>query len=309
MTSTETGIEPTAPSVAPGEYDELVRAPRRTAAEAVRAHRRSRMFDIVLAWTVPAVLFIAWQVAAWRGSIDVRFFPAPLSIWRRALEMIEDGDLQHHVMVTSKRVLLGFGFGTAVGVGMGLLMGRVRRVRAALEPTLNGLYTVPKLSLLPLLLLIFGIGETPRVLLIAITVFFFMWISTMSAVVAIPEGYSDALRTFGASRINTFRHVLVPAILPQVFVSMRVSAGVSILTVVGVEFVQASDGVGYLIWHSWGTFLAKDMYVGIVTVALMGIVFTMLIQSIGRLLLPWQSRPAGRVRRRRKGTNYEGAGQ
>jgi ABC-type nitrate/sulfonate/bicarbonate transport system permease component len=91
--------------------------------------------------------------------------------------------------------------------------------------------------------------------------------------------------------------VIVPAVLAQLFVAMRVSAGVSVLVLVGAEFVQGGDGIGYLIWNSWSLFLADRMYVGIVVVALMGVVFSMIIQAVGRFVTPWEG--AGRKRRRR----------
>jgi NitT/TauT family transport system permease protein/sulfonate transport system permease protein len=138
-----------------------------------------------------------------------------------------------------------------------------------------------------MLLLIFGIGETPKILIIAVTVFFFMWISTMAAVASVDPRYLEALESFGASRRQVFFNVIVPASLPQIFVALRLSAGVSILTVVGVEFVEGGSGIGNLIWYSWSLFRADRMYVGIVVVALMGVLFTWVIHFVGKRAVPW----------------------
>jgi NitT/TauT family transport system permease protein/sulfonate transport system permease protein len=129
------------------------------------------------------------------------------------------------------------------------------------------------------------------------TVFFFLWSSVMEALASVSEGYREAAVSFRAGPWRRFCHVIFPAVLPQLFVAMRVSAGVSVLVLVGAEFVQGGNGLGYLIWNSWSLFLADRMYVGIVVVALMGVVFSMIIQAVGRLLTPWEAK--GRRRRRR----------
>jgi ABC-type nitrate/sulfonate/bicarbonate transport system permease component len=250
-------------------------------------HRRRRVGEVAIGIAVPAVLIALWQLAASNHWIDTRFFPSPSTIVDTADELIRSGELQDHLVISMERVAKGFVLGVATGMAVGMVMGMSRWVRAALEPLLDALYTVPKLALLPMLLMIFGAGETPKVLLIAITVFFFMWIASMAAVMSVPAGYREAVRSLGAGRWDEFRHVLFPASLPQIFVAMRVSAGVSVLVLVGVEFVQGNDGIGYLIWHSWSLFVARRMYVGIVVVALLGIVFAWLVQLVARRVVPW----------------------
>lgn len=257
------------------------------------ARRRARQ-EFVLSWSVPIIFFGLWQSSAELGWIDTRFFPAPSTIAAAAYDLAKSGDLHRDIIVSMKRVLLGFGLGVAAGVAAGVALGLSRLARAAFEPLLNAFYTVPKLALLPLLLLIFGIGDTPKILLIAITVFFFMWIGTMEAFTTVPRGYREAVRSFGAGPIGEFKQVLLPAVLPQVFVSMRVSAGVAVLVMVGAEFVQGNDGIGNLIWRSWSLFIADRMYVGIVTVALLGLLFTMAIKAIGQLVMPWTRDEQGR---------------
>jgi sulfonate transport system permease protein len=201
--------------------------------------------------------------------------------------MATSGMLGGNVWASSKRILLGFALGSAGGVLTGVLLGSNRTLRAALDPLLTAFYVVPKLALLPLLLLVFGIGELPRILLVAISVFFVTWMTTMAAFIAVPEGYLEAAKSFGANRRQLLRHVQWPSALPQVFVGLRLSIGVAVLVVVGVEYVDGSNGIGWLIWNSWSLFLAKQMYVGIVVVALMGVIGTWAVKILGRLLLPW----------------------
>ncbi len=150
------------------------------------------------------------------------------------------GELQRDVRGSwVLRIVAGFVLGVVTGVMAGLLLGLSRRAHAALDPFLSALYTVPKLALLPLLLLIFGLGELPNVLLVGMTVFFLVWITCMEAVMTIPESYREAARSFGAGRWSMFVHVIWPAMLPQLFVAMRISAGTACWLIIGVEFVQA----------------------------------------------------------------------
>jgi sulfonate transport system permease protein len=186
-----------------------------------------------------------------------------------------------------RRTLLGFVVGGAGGVAVGVLMGMSRWLRAALEPMLSALYTVPKLALVPVFLSVFGLDDRSIVALIAVTVFFFVWISTMAAVMGVPVGYREAAATFRASRWEMFRHVLLPAALPEVFVGLRIAAGVAVLMLVGVEFVVGDSGLGFLIQQGRQLLLLGQTYVGIVVVAVFGYVFALLVRLAGRLLCPW----------------------
>lgn len=257
--------------------------------------RRRRSFEVAIAFVAPISFFALWQIASTSGWLDERFFPAPTTVWSTAIELVRTGELQESLAISTRRALIGLAFGVVSGCAMGILLGLSPLWRAALEPFLSACYTVPKLALLPLLLLIFGIGEAPKIVLIAITVFFFVWIATMEAVMSMPESYREAGRSLGAGPWQAMRHIVIPAILPQIFVSIRLSAGVSILVIVGAEFVQGGDGIGYLIWHSWSLLRAEAMYVGIVAVALLGFVLGEVVKWVGRLLMPWAPRDAGRA--------------
>ena len=283
----------TQPPTAKRAESEVVRRPGAADTDPRRHALRRRVIERSVALVVPIVGFGLWEWAARAGYINTQFFPAPSRIWRTGVDMLQDGDLQHDLYVSSRRVIFGYLLGVSTGTLVGVLMGMSRLLRAALEPTLSALYTVPKLALLPLLLLIFGIGERPLVIMIAITVFFFMWISSMSAIMSVAEGHREAVRSFGANHRQMFAHVLFPAAIPQLFVGLRLSAGVSVLVMVGTEFVQSSDGIGHLIWFSWSLFLADRMYVGIILVAILGLLFTELIKLIGRRVAPWAENEPG----------------
>ena len=272
----------------------VYRPTTRDTAPAAWEARRRRVFRL-LAWIPPVVLLAFWQIAAELGRIDVRFFPAPSTIFTNAVDLVASGALIGHIWATALRVLSGFPIGVLAGVALGLLLGTVPVVRAALETSLTGLYSIPKLGIFPLLMLIFGIGELPKVITVAMATFLVVVLSTMDAVVAVPANYLDAGRAFRAKRHRLFLEVILPSVLPQVFTSLRIAVGMSLLVVIATEFINAKDGVGWLIWNSWTLFQPAPMYVGIVTSALMGIAATALLTLIGRLVMPWNR--FGRVRR------------
>jgi ABC-type nitrate/sulfonate/bicarbonate transport system permease component len=274
-------------SDAPIESQMLWRRPTPAEADPARHRRRRRRVELILAWASPVIFVGIWQLVSSQGWIDPKFFPAPSKVWDTGVSIARSGVLWHNLSISLKRVLLGFALGVASGTIVGMAMGLSRTLRAALDPILTAFYMVPKLALLPLLLLIFGIGELPLILEIGITVFFFMWLSCMAAFSGVPANYREAGQAFGANRWQQFRHILVPAVLPGFFVALRLSIGVAVLVMVGVEFVQASSGIGWLIWQSWNLFLAAQMYVGIVVVAVMGVILTMAIRLLGYLAIPW----------------------
>lgn len=202
------------------EEGRLIRRPGPRETRPESAHRRRRALELSLAVAVPVVLVLLWQLAATQEWIDERVYPAPSAIlsdgWERAVE----GELWPDVWATLKRVLAGYAIGTVSGYLLGLLMGALPLVRAALEPMMDALYVVPKLALLPIFLNMFGLGEGPQIALVAATVFFFVWISTMAAVLAVPEGHRDAGAVFGSRPLAD-----VPARAPAGLAAVRAGRG------------------------------------------------------------------------------------
>jgi sulfonate transport system permease protein len=274
----------------------IVRRPGSQEQHPRRSRRRRRVVELTLAIGIPVALVGLYQLATSQRWIDPRLYPTLGEMGRNTRDLWNNGQLWDAIYISCKRALIGFGFGALSGALVGFVMGASRLLRAALEPTLSMLYTVPKLALLPVFLTIFGFGERAIYVLIAVTVFFFVWISTMAAVMAVPVGYREAASTFGASRWQMFRHVLLPGALPQIFVGLRIAASVSILVLVGVEFVIGSSGLGYLINQGRNLLLLGQAYVCIVIVAAIGYLFMALVRLIGRLLTPWAPEDNAMVR-------------
>lgn len=264
--------------------------PRFSADDRVRRRRRGVLIDNLLRFGVPIGLLVLWQLGVILDGFDRRFFPAPADVVTALDKAIGTGVLQQATLVSAYRLAVGFVIGALAGLLMGFALGRIRRLNVALDPIISALYTVPKLAMLPILLLVFGLSDLPILVLIAASVFFIVVISTAASVTTVQQGYLEPARCFGATRTQTLRHVILPASLPAVFVSLRLAAGNAVLVLIGIEFVQGSQGLGWMIWNSWQLFDVGRMYVGVVLVAVFGVLFQALITGIGRLLTPWTRR-------------------
>jgi sulfonate transport system permease protein len=267
------------------DRDLLSRVPTLADTSPRKYNKRRRLIETFLAVGVPGSLIALWQLGFHYEWIDNRFYASPWEIV--SSKELREAELWSEMWTSVQRMLKGFFAGSLLGVLLGVLMGVSRLLRAALDSLLTALYTVPKLALIPVFVTLFGFGDLPRIALIAVTVFFFVWISTMSAIMGVEDGYREAALSFGANKWQIFRHVLFPGALPQIFVGLRIAAGVAVLMLIGVELVLASDGLGALIEKGRTLFLPELTYVGIAFAALLGLSFTYLVRILGRVLLPW----------------------
>lgn len=259
-----------------------------------RHARRRRAVTLTLAWATPVLIVVVWELAARFGTLDTRFFPAPSTIWQAGVQSIEDGPMADAMVDTVRKLLIGYGTGVVAGVALGVLLGLSWIARAALEHTLVALYTLPKLALFPVFLLVFGLGSLPQIVLVAVSVFFIVVLASTTAVVSVEQGYRDAAAVLGAKRTQLLRHVILPAALPAIATSIRLTAGIAILVIVGIEMVSGDSGLGYLIFQRSQVFDPATMYAGVIIAGVIGVAFTGLVTLALKFAVP-QQRP--RLRR------------
>lgn len=253
------------------------------------AERRLRTRDLVLSIAAPIVLVVAWELCARLLIIDPRFFPPPTRILSAGGEMLLDGELWEHTGPTLMRLLVGGGLGAIAGIVVGLLMGSSRALNAALGPLFSALYPLPKIAIFPILLMIFGPTELPKIIAVFITTFFVMQIATVSGVWAIDRKLLEAGAAYGATGFARFRFVVLPGAMPFVFSGLRTATGTAVVVVTAVEFTGASTtGLGYLIWNSWQLFIPEKLYVGLLVIGIIGAVLTTVLARSEKLLLPWR---------------------
>ena len=236
----------------------------------------------------PFLLLIAWELLAWLGELDARFFPPPSEIGKSAIHVVQDGSLYNASRDTLRRLAIGYGIGALAGVIVGLWLGLSSWFRALVEPWLQITYPIPKLALYPLLVLIVGLGEMPIIALLAIGVFYIVAINTIAGVLSIRPVFLDVGRDCGVSFLQSFLTIALPASLPHIFTSLEISLGLAYIILIGAEFVGAKSGLGAIIWSSWQLFDVGPMYVAIVTVSVLGYFSVLLTRWLGDLMMPWR---------------------
>ena len=241
-----------------------------------------------LAVASPLAMLLLWQILSWMKVLDSRFIPSPITIFEGGVALIRTGELWTHLGASLWRLAWGFLLGTIPGIALGLLMGLSRYARAALDPIVAATYPIPKIAILPLIMLYFGLGETSKIVIIAIAVVYLVLINTMVGVMSIDRIYFDVAKTFNAPRLKLFTRVIIPGALPLIFAGLRLSLGVSLIVIVSAEFVAAKSGIGYLIWTSWETLVIENMFVGIIVITVLGVVSTFLLKELERVLIPWK---------------------
>ena len=244
----------------------------------------------------PLLLLLLWEITVRAGLLDIRFFPPPSKIFVVLREMMATGELFEHLSISLQRISLGFLLGAIPGIILGLLIGWFRGVKAFADPIIAATYPIPKISLLPLLLVIFGIGETSKVVTVAIAGFFLVLITTAHGVTQIDHVLLQAAENYGAKRWKLFSKVILPASMPSIFTGLRLALGVSLLIIVAAEFVAANRGIGYLIWISWSTLSVGKMYAALIVIAAMGVLFTSGLDYAGKKLMPWARNAQDRTR-------------
>jgi len=224
-----------------------------------------------------------WQLLA------VRFGPAllasPAQTLTAAVELARDGTLFNSVLASSRRILIGWGLGLLVGVPVGLVMGRMRLVRTLLDPYIEFFRFIPPIAFVTLAVVWFGIGESSKVVLIFYTSVFIVTLNTVAGVLAVSESKLRAAASLGAGRWQTLRHVVLPATVPHVVTGARLAMGNSFLTIVSAEIVAAQVGLGALIWTSRNYGRIDWVFVGIITLGLLGFVFDRVLRIVARRLL------------------------
>jgi sulfonate transport system permease protein len=209
--------------------------------------RLARWSRPVLGLALPVGLAVVWEIIVRLGFSDGRLVPPPSRIYQEFAELAQSGELLRHVVATLLRVAAGFGFGMVAGTLLGAIAGYSALVRRVIDPTLQGLRAVPSIAWIPLFILWLGIFETSKVALIAVGVFFPIYLGVMGAVLSVDRKIVEVGRAFRLSGAAMVRRILLPAVLPAYVVSIRAGLGLGWMFVIAAEFMGASEGLGYLL--------------------------------------------------------------
>jgi ABC-type nitrate/sulfonate/bicarbonate transport system permease component len=245
--------------------------------------------DRLISAASPFVLLIIWEILVRVGFLDARFFPAPSSIFSTLLELVRDGSLWNNTWATLQRLFWGFFLGGIPGLLLGIGMGLNRPLRAFIDPLISTTYPVPKSAIFPLILLICGLGEASKIVMVAIGVFYPVLINSTIGVLEINKIYLDVGRNFKASRWQTFRTIAFPGAVPHIMSGIKLGLGLGLMLIAIAEMIGAKSGLGYMIWNAWEILSVETMYVGLIVIALLGFLFSMALNEVERKLVPWKN--------------------
>lgn len=251
--------------------------------------RRIRLLnaDSLLPWLLPVVLVLSWQAAAQLGWLSTRILPAPLEVLKVGVQLAASGELYHHFLASFKRAVTGLLIGGSIGFLLGFITGMSRLAQNLFDSSIQMVRNVPLLALIPLVILWFGIGEEGKLFLVALAVFFPIYLNTFHGLRSVDKDLIEMGRTYGLSRLGLFREVILPGALPSIMVGLRMSLGYMWLFLVVAETISANEGIGYMTMNA-REFLQTDvMVLGIAIYALLGKSSDVLAGLLERRWLRW----------------------
>jgi taurine transport system permease protein len=253
----------------------------------------ARSHVLVSTAAIAAVLAL-WQVAGSAKWVSPLVLPPPSEVFETAVELVEAGyrsvPLWEHILVSLARALVAFVIAVVTGVPLGLAMGMFPGLSAILDPFVQFLRPLPKLALIPLVIVWFGIGEFSKFFLIYVSCVLTVVVGAAAAVATVPQGRVRAARALGASRSQLFRHVILPSALPELFTNVRLAVGIGWTTLIAAEMVAANSGIGWMVINA-GSYLRTDIVMlGILLLGITGYALDLALVATQKVSVPWMGR-------------------
>jgi len=239
--------------------------------------------------SIAIVAFCAlWEILPRAGWVDATFLPPFSAVLGALFDMARSGELEQHLLASGLRALGGFAIAVLIGVPLGLVIGWYRTLAEMLNPLLELFRNTAPLALLPVFVLVLGMGETSKVSMVIYSCVWPVVLNTVSGVRNVDPLLIRSALSMGLTPFQLFRKVVLPGSIPTVFTGIRVAAAYSILVLIAAEMVGAKAGLGYLVNYSQFTFEIPKMYAGIVTLALLGLAFNQAVLLAERRLTAWR---------------------
>jgi sulfonate transport system permease protein len=250
--------------------------------------RRGSLARHLLPWALPVVLALVWEVTVAAGLAEGRLFPPPSAILQTLAALAASGDLWTHAGASLTRVGWGFLAGALAGTLLGGLTAAIPRLRQLLDPSLQALRAIPSIAWVPLFVLWFGIFEAPKIALIALGVFFPVYLGVLGAVLGVDRRLVEVGRVFRLGRTALLTRILLPAILPAWVLALRAGLGLGWMFVVAAELMGASEGLGWLLLDGQQTGRAAQIVAAIVAFGLLGRLTDLMLATAAAPVLRWQ---------------------
>ncbi|MGH3357696.1 MAG: ABC transporter permease [Nocardioidaceae bacterium] len=249
---------------------------------------RRRVPFFVLNLAAVAIGLAVWTFVA--DVLEVKNLPDPYAVASRADELIRDGTLAEDTLASLRRVFIGFALGCLLAIPVGFLMGWYRTARGLIEPYVQFFRTIPPLAMIPLAIVLLGIDETPKIFVIFLAAFLACVVGAFQGVVDVDRTLINAARVLGASDLTIFVKVVIPASTPFILVGMRIGLGSAWGTLVASELVAAQEGLGYRMQSAQRYYDLETIFVGLITIGILGLVMDRMLLYADRRLTSWQER-------------------
>jgi sulfonate transport system permease protein len=255
---------------------------------------RRRRAAIPLRLLIPVAIFAAWWILTGTGVIPATTLSTPAATWDAFTDLLRHQDLIGDIGVSVRRAVLGLALGAGIGLVLGIVVGLTRLGEELLDAPLQMLRMVPYPAVIFLFIIWFGIGETAKVLLIALATLFPMYLNTSNGVRNVDRRVVEAARSFGLRGRRLVRQVVVPLAMPSILTGLRFSAGISVIALVFTESIGANQGIGYLVSQADSLQQIPVLVVCVVIYALLGIAADLLVRLLERVAMPWRRHSAVR---------------
>ena len=229
-------------------------------------------------------LLAAWGLVSW--AVGSPALPGPIVAFETFFQQWPE--IWPEIVISGYRVLAAMTIGTLFAVPLGLVLGRSPRADAIFAPMIFLTYPIPKVVFLPVLLVLLGLGSLSKIALIALIVFFQILVTARDAAKSVPEQSVLSVRSLGASRFDIYRHVVVPAAMPDIFTALRIGTGTAIAVLFLAESIAGSNGIGYYIVDAWGRIDYPAMFAGIIGMALLGVVLYEALDALDAWVTRWR---------------------
>lgn len=236
---------------------------------------------------VPLLVLIIWEVAGRLGYINLSIMPIPSQIGAEWKELLIEGKLQKNVLISLQRVVLGFFYGSLAGVLLGILMGQFEKVKKAFTVFVGVLRPIPMIGWTPLFILWFGLGETAKIITIAVSAFWSLLINTIDGFKSVDKKYLEVSQILEKGKVDTIFHVIIPSIFPSVFTGIRLGISNAWRGVVAAEMIAATAGIGYMISSARELFKTAELMVGLLTIGLICLLIDVIVLQIQKYIFRW----------------------
>lgn len=247
-----------------------------------------RLFKAVQKVVAILVFLGLWQLLPTVGIIKPNFLPPLSNVVLTLVGLVRSGELERHILISLQRSAIGFGLALAIGISLGLAIGWYKGVERSVDPLLQIFRQLSPLALFPLFILFFGIGEISKVAVIAFACLWPILLNTISGVKEVDPLLIKSARSMGASNLDLFQKIILPAATPSILTGLRLSGSLAVILLIAAEMIGASAGLGFLVLDTQYKFEVPKMYAAIVTIALLGLAVNYGFVWLGRRMTAWK---------------------